>query len=721
MVFINDIIKREVNPFDLINLKPGDFWEEQQDSTQMVESIHKQVITQIEEYLDLVAKDNRSRSLLLLGDSGSGKSYLLGRVKRTLNPKAFFAYIGPWADSDYIWRHILRSTVDSLLRIPEGQQESQLILWLKNLSAFTRDKSKDKIWQLLRSDRRKFIKHLKESYKQAALYNSEIFFGVLHDLTSPELYDLACEWLRGDDLSEESMQALKVKSCIDSEDAAKNILANFGRISAQTQPIVLCFDNLDNIPRIADGSGDFQALFNVNTTIHNRYLKNFLVIISVITNTWRRIWYRIEQADKARVDKAIQLRPITLKQAEGLWSYRLRPLHQGTNDGNYSPIFPLHRNLLEENYPGGKTLPRNCLTLGRKEYHKYKLSLLEDKVNNKIPEPEENCSKSPKNNEREISRGEVNKEKTQSDSKPTSQTSTTSKPPIDDDETQSIDRIQAEFKLIWQEELKKTQGKISKISFLAAPDLIRMLQEALEALQMKSVKPKLISGKYASYSLSYQNPKKGKKIGIVWTEDANMTSFYNIMNASQKVVQKQVCQKLYLIRISGVGNSRLKGNQIYQQIFKGSQKQNIHLKPHLSSVHQLATYYSLVNSAHAQELVVGGKTIHLKELQSLIRESKILEKCTLLQDLKVVSTQTEPEENKKVRRDFRPVMDFLLNLVITQSLMGVTTLIEQSINRFPDVSENDTLLLIELLRKEGKVKIINHKAKLQDQLICLVT
>ena len=144
MVFINDIIKREVNPFDLINLKPGDFWEEQQDSTQMVESIHQKVITEIEEYLDLVAKDNRSRSLLLLGDSGSGKSYLLGRVKRTLNPKAFFAYIGPWADSDYIWRHILRSTVDSLLRIPEGQQESQLILWLKNLSAFTRDKSKDK-------------------------------------------------------------------------------------------------------------------------------------------------------------------------------------------------------------------------------------------------------------------------------------------------------------------------------------------------------------------------------------------------------------------------------------------------------------------------------------------------------------------------------------------------------------------------------------------------
>ncbi|MGB3758761.1 MAG: ATP-binding protein, partial [Rivularia sp. (in: cyanobacteria)] len=271
MTSINNIIKREVNPFDLINLKPGNFWGEKQDSSNSVDSIHQEVISEVEGFLDLVNKDNRSRSLLLLGDSGSGKSYLLGRLKRTLNPKAFFAYIGSWADSDYIWRHVLRSTVDSLIQIPEGQQESQLIVWLKSLSAFTRINSEqrlfsDSIWQFMQSDRRKFIHHLKTTYSQAGLYNPDFFFGVLHDLTNPELYPIACEWLRGDDLSEESMEALKVNSCIDSEDAAKNILANFGRISIETQPIVLCFDNLDNIPRVADGSQDFQSLFNINTT-----------------------------------------------------------------------------------------------------------------------------------------------------------------------------------------------------------------------------------------------------------------------------------------------------------------------------------------------------------------------------------------------------------------------------------------------------------------------
>ena len=381
MTDINDIIKREVNPFDIINLKPTNFWAEEQDSKLMVESIHKEAIIEIEGLLDLVGQDHRSRTVLLAGESGSGKSYLLGRLKRTLNPKAFFAYIlCNWADSSNIWRHILRHTVDSLIQVPEGEKESQLMLWLKSLTAFTSsDITKrifnDNFWEALQSNRQKFIKHLKDTYKKAGIYNPDMFFGVLHDLANPELYDLACEWLRGDDLNEDSMKEIKVKTCIDTEDTAKNILANFGRISTQTQPIVLCFDNLDTMPQLPEGFLDIQPFFNVNTTIHGDNLKNFLVIISVITNTLKRHFDRILPADKAGIHKTIQLKPITIKQAEALWAYQLQPLHQLANPRPESPIFPLNREILEKTYPGGKTMPRNALTLGREEYQKYKLSL----------------------------------------------------------------------------------------------------------------------------------------------------------------------------------------------------------------------------------------------------------------------------------------------------------------------------------------------------------
>ncbi|OBQ24014.1 MAG: KAP family P-loop domain-containing protein [Anabaena sp. WA113] len=656
MTDINDIIKREVNPFDIINLKPTNFWAEEQDSKLMVESIHKNAIIEIEGLLDLVGQDHRSRTVLLAGESGSGKSYLLGRLKRTLNPKAFFAYIlCNWADSGNIWRHILRHTVDSLIQVPEGEKESQLMLWLKSLTAFTRSDIKQRIfndnfWEALQSNRQKFIKHLKDTYKKAGIYNPDMFFGVLHDLANPELYDLACEWLRGDDLNEDSMKEIKVKTCIDTEDAAKNILANFGRISTQTQPIVLCFDNLDTMPQLPEGFLDIQPFFNVNTTIHGDNLKNFLVIISVITNTLKRHFDRILPADKAGIHKTIQLKPITIEQAEALWAYQLQPLHQLANPRPESPIFPLNRQILEKTYPGGKTMPRNALTLGREEYQKCKVIL---------PPP----------------------------------------PPV-----------KAEFELLWQHEYTKSQGKITKISLLSSPDLIQMLQQSISSLKMQGVKTKLLSGKYASYSLSYQHPTKREKLGIVWTEDSNMNSFYHIMNACQTVLQKNLCQTMYLIRGGDLGKPNMAGNQLYRQIFTDTN--HVHIKPSLQSIHYLATYQSLVNSAKSQELVIGGKTINLQRLETLINESEILNQCTLLQDLKIVPPGPDPKP--------LPVKDFLFNLVKTQHLLGKPTLIDNAISNFPTVNEAQINVLIQQLCQENKIQILNPKAKPEAQLICLV-
>ncbi|MFN8952339.1 MAG: ATP-binding protein [Aphanizomenon sp.] len=658
MTDINDIIKREVNPFDVINLKPTNFWAEEQDSKLMVESIHKEAIIEIEGLLDLVGQDHRSRTVLLAGESGSGKSYLLGRLKRTLNPKAFFAYIlCNWPDSSNIWRHILRHTVDSLIQVPEGEKESQLMLWLKSLTAFTRSDIKQRIfndnfWEALQSNRQKFIKHLKDSYKKAGIYNPDMFFGVLHDLANPELYDLACEWLRGDDLNEDSMKEIKVKTCIDTEDAAKNILANFGRISTQTQPIVLCFDNLDTMPQLPEGFLDIQPFFNVNTTIHGDNLKNFLVIISVITNTLKRHFDRILPADKAGIHKTIQLKPITIEQAEALWAYQLQPLHQLANPRPESPIFPLNRQILEKTYPGGKTMPRNALTLGREEYQKCKVIL---------PPP----------------------------------------PP---------DPTPAEFELLWQHEYTKSQGKITKISLLSSPDLIQMLQQSISSLKMQGVKTKLLSGKYASYSLSYQHPTKREKLGIVWTEDSNMNSFYHIMNACQTVLQKNLCQTMYLIRGGDLGKPNMAGNQLYRQIFTDTN--HVHIKPSLQSIHYLATYQSLVNSAKSQELVIGGKTINLQRLETLINESEILNQCTLLQDLKIVPPGPDPKP--------LPVKDFLLNLVKTQHFLGKPTLIDNAISNFPTVNEDQINVLIKELCEENKIQILDPKAKPEAQLICLV-
>ena len=132
-ISLESVILRSVNPFDPSTFKPGNFWQEDYQDALEVPSIHQDVLESVEATVAQVSKDHLTRTILLMGDSGSGKSYLLSRMKQRLNNQAFFVYIGPWADSNYIWRHTLRNTVDSLVQIPEGQSESQLLLWLKQL------------------------------------------------------------------------------------------------------------------------------------------------------------------------------------------------------------------------------------------------------------------------------------------------------------------------------------------------------------------------------------------------------------------------------------------------------------------------------------------------------------------------------------------------------------------------------------------------------------
>ena len=227
MTSIKQIIESEANPFDRATFRPGNFWQYQQDLALNVNSIHQEVLADIKALIDQVAKDHHTRTIILCGESGSGKSHLLSRIKRTLNSKAFFSYIGHWTDNDFIWRHILRQSVDSLINVPDGQQESQLLLWLKSLSVF----KKRSFINWIQSDRQVFIRSLREAYP-SDIYNANEFFGVLYDLLNPELRHLAYDWLRGDSLCEDDLKALRVKHTIANEDAAKNILANFGRISS---------------------------------------------------------------------------------------------------------------------------------------------------------------------------------------------------------------------------------------------------------------------------------------------------------------------------------------------------------------------------------------------------------------------------------------------------------------------------------------------------------
>jgi hypothetical protein len=656
VVTIEDIIRQEVNPFDPVTFKTGNFWQEDDYAVaSTVDSIHQDAIVQITQVLNQVAKDHRTRTVMLAGDAGSGKSYVLKRLKQTLNSKAFFVYIPPFVDSDYIWRHMLQKTVDSLMHKPEGQKESQLLLWLKSLSVFS-DRS---LMKKLLGERNLFINSFKTAYSSGISQFKE-FFGVLYDLTNQDLYFTACSWLRGDDLDEEDLKALKVKKSIDSEAAAQGILENLGQISASTYPIVLCFDQVES-KQLPDGSADIQPIFNISTSFHNESLKNFLIIISIITNTWRENSDRIQQPDKDRVEKLIVLKPITLDQAESLWARRLSLLHHQTNPKPESNIYPLTREALEQKFPGGKTTPRLALILGQQSFLRHKLG------------------------------GET--------------------------EIIQTDAV-AFFKLLWEQEFKKTEQKITRIRHFSEPELVSMLCRTLAALEMKEIQPKLLpSPTYASYSFTCRNPKRDGKIGVIWSENPS-SSFFHVMNACLKVSENQQYRALYLVRAEGTGKANSKSYGIYKKVFIDSPS-NRHVKPDVESLHYLATYDRMVNSVHSHELVVAGKTIQLKDLEALVRDSEVLKGCSLLQDLGVFPRPKGNGSNLN-GLNLKREKEFLLSFIKIHQLISRKVASQNTFSQFPKLGDSQIQQLIQELCQEKLIRILDESVSVGEQIICLV-
>ena len=676
MASLDQLIRKNLNPFDPTTFKPGNFWKESQDESQEVTSIHEHVVDSVELALNQVASDHKTRTLMLLGDSGSGKSHLLGRIKRRLNNRACFAYIGPWSDSQFIWRHVLRQTVDSLMATPDGHTESQLTRWLKGLEIFKRNGFAKR----LMGERKVFIRDMQASFPIA--YQGREFFSAIYALLDPESSMIAADWLRGENLDDEDLQLLRVRHSIDSEDAAQNMMSNLGWLADSTQPVVLCFDNLDNVPDMPNGQSGVNAMFNVNTVIHNERLKNFLVVISLIKSNWDSVEPQVEKANKDRVDQWLTLPRITIDQAIALWASRLHPLHVKAAPSPASPIAPLTKAWLEHKHPGGRLLPRLALMLGEQLIRDFKKT-------GKLPEI-------PAKSVIDDETGEVQPE------------------PVVPSSSES-DR--ASFELIWQKEFKGVGDHLRRISQFSSPDLIRRLQEALEALDTQKIQRAVLnSNAYCSYSLGYEH---SERICVVWTEDGNLTSFYHVMRACNGMVEARVRDRIYLIRNEKLGTARNRGYQIFQEVFAG--QKNLHIKPDLESVQYLETYHRLVNAAAGGELVVGAKTPNVKELQMLVRKSSVLSNCSLLKHLGVVSTNTGGGGTSDEKTlNIEAAKHYILNLMTTQSLMGMQVLVESTQEQVPALDAADVIGLIHSLCDTNRIQMLDPNAKPKDQLLCYV-
>lgn len=635
MPTIDEIIKQEFNPFDSSTLKTGNFWSDQVESFSVVNSIHKEAIDTLGKYLSQIKRDRKIRTIVLKGDPGSGKSYLLRRIKNELKLEGFFVYVDPWISQNSIWKHTLRCIIESLTYIPEGEQDSQLLLWLKDLV----NKPNNRIPE------RKFISNMKSAHPSVQ-WNSTLFFRMLYNLTQPNLYTIACEWLKGDELDEDSLKKLNTKTVIDTEEKAQGIIKNFGIVASSTKPIIICFDQLEAVgSQNPDGTVNLKPLFQINSILKSQNSSNLLIIISVVTNIWQEFKQnKLHQSDLDRIDLNINLEKINLEQVKALWASRLYPLHKKASDQPSSSIYPLTEEDLERKFPNGETQPRTALKIAEKL----------------------------------IRGGE-------------------------------IDSVAA-FNIAWLDKYNEIKKQVKKVRYYSSEKLTNMLKLALECKQNEEIGKNIFKGKtkFNAHSVSYYLNQE--KIGVIWNEEPNLRTFSALMKAINKLNDRSEFTKLYLIRQEAIGKSNTQGYKLFQKLFNDSQHERI--QPTLESVIALATYRDFYTAAKSKELTIGDEFPDVSRLEELTRESGVLDKCELLKKLLNDTPQPPPPE----------LEEYLLNIVKTCLFIGRKALTEKTRSQFENqVTQEEVDRAIKTLINEQQIKIVNPKAKPEEQSICLPT
>ena len=115
-----------------------------------------------------------------------------------------------------------------------------------------------------------------------------------------------------------------------------------------------------------------------------------------------------------------------------------------------------------------------------------------------------------------------------------------------------------------------------------------------------------------------------------------------------------------------------------------------------------------MNAAAAGELVVGDRSPDLAELQSLVRQTKILHDCTLLQELKIIPSQEEPgQEEPEPKKSTKKAKQFMLSLVETQQMLGRSILEDNMLNFDMRLDEETINQLIDELVEEQKIQILD--------------
>jgi hypothetical protein len=272
-----------------------------------VQDIHREAFDLCCRAVEAVRTEHRSYSVLLHGEAGSGKTHLIGRLRRRLlEQNVIFVSIQLRTSPQRLWRHVRQHVADDLLRACDGG-ETQFV--------------------------RALARRLDEP--SGASHALRAVLGILsrngHD---PD----ARAWLRGDALPESAMTRLGLAPDSDEEelpeDKARDIVLQLCRLAGMDNPLVLCFDQVEALQQQMSDRESIYLFGKMMSTLHDQ--TENVVLISCIKSIFKDPLYdACDQADQARLasydtrglaplnfDQAVRLAIARMDTDPDLWELR---------------------------------------------------------------------------------------------------------------------------------------------------------------------------------------------------------------------------------------------------------------------------------------------------------------------------------------------------------------------------------------------------------------
>ncbi len=375
-----------------------------------VPAIHAGVFELCGTVLEQVRQSGGSRSLLLHGLPGSGKTHLLARFRTSLTgtppesgpsamlpvpPTVLFIAVRLRAGARMLCRHLRRTLATDLFRTTRlgMSQIEQLLLY--RLSLYLKDRKKaQRVWQVLRQPPKArwywpfgppeelaraarevegFIERLDE---QASL-GRNLATALGHLALGWHRRDVR-DWLHDGALPDAAIRDLGLYPPADEEDPeeqALDLVCAFSRLADSSVPLVLCFDQLEALQAAPEDREGLYAFGKMVSTLRDK-TRNTLLISCVQTAFLEELDHIIRGADMDRLaEKEGLLKPLSQEEAERLVVARVDAspvLADMRRSQQANRVWPLKPSRLAEFLQATSTCtPRQLLSFCDDEFEKW--------------------------------------------------------------------------------------------------------------------------------------------------------------------------------------------------------------------------------------------------------------------------------------------------------------------------------------------------------------